>query len=53
MESEHLSLYQKQELRTGFESLNPITLRKELNDSMKWFERVFEGKSDFKYKLSA
>lgn len=53
LKSSDLSSYQKQELIKKYQNLNPIKLRKELNDSIKWFNRVLTGKSDFKYKFSA
>ena len=53
MNSSELSKYQKEMLKEKFESLNPIQLRKELNDQMKRFKRFVDGRSDFKYKFSA
>lgn len=53
LDSDCLNLYQKQKLTDKYESLNPVELRKELNNQLKWFERVYSGKSDFKYKFSA
>jgi hypothetical protein len=51
--STELSVYQKEMLREKFESLNPIQLRRDLNDQMKRFKRFVDGRSDFKYKFSA
>lgn len=53
MNSENLSKYQKQRLKEKFDTLNPIQLKKDLNDLMKRFKRFYEGKSDFRYKFSA
>jgi hypothetical protein len=53
MNSSDLSVYQKEVLKEKFESLNPIQLRRDLNDQMKRFKRFVDGKSDFKYKFSA
>lgn len=53
MESKELSLYQKIQLKEKYESLNPVELRKNLNDQLKRFERIIEGRSDFKYKFAA
>jgi hypothetical protein len=53
MESRELSLYQKVQLKEKYKSLNPIEHRKELDDQLKRFERIIEGKSDFKYKFDA
>lgn len=53
MSSNDLSIYQKEQLREKFESLNPIQLRRDLNDQMKRFKRFVDGKSDFRYKYSA
>ena len=53
LESNELSSYQKQRLIDKYKSLNPIRLKKELNDQMKRFRRILSGKSEFKYKFSA
>ncbi len=53
IDSGKLSSYQVQQLTERYESLNPIQLKKELNDMMKRFNRFLEGKSDFKYKFVA
>lgn len=53
LESDHLSNFEKQELRNKFNTINPIKLRKELNDQIKRFNRLNNGKSNFRYKYSA
>lgn len=53
MESSELSIYQKEKLKGKYESLNPIKLKKELNEQMKRFRRILDGKSDYRYKLAS
>lgn len=53
VESKELTLYQKVQLKEKYSGLNPIELRKYLNDQLKRFERIIEGKSDFRYKYAA
>ncbi len=53
IESKELALYQKVQLKEKYSGLNPIELRKNLNDQLKRFERIIEGKSDFRYKFAA
>jgi hypothetical protein len=53
LDSDYLSLHEKQKMNEFCESLNPIELRKELNARLKFFQRVYEGKVQYKYKFSA
>lgn len=53
LESDSLTVFEKEQLRAKYETLNPIKLRKELNNQLKRFKRIYEGKDRFKYKLSA
>lgn len=53
IESDALSVHQKEQLREQFKSLNPIELRRELNEQMSRFKRILENKSDFKYKFAS
>lgn len=53
IESSELSVFQKEKLKEKYKSLNPIELRKELNEQLSRFKRILENKSDFKYKFVA
>jgi hypothetical protein len=53
MDSKDVSVFQKEQLKSKFDTLNPIELRKDLNDQMKRFRRFADRKSDLSYKLSA
>ena len=53
LESGYLSNYKKKKLNELYQSLNPIELKKDLNDIMKRFKRHVNGESDFRYKFSA
>ena len=53
IESDELSIYQKERLREKFKSLNPIELRGELNEQMSRFKRILENISDYKYKFAS
>ena len=53
LESDSLTKYQKQNLLDQYNKLNPIELRKELNNQLKRFKRLVEGKSNYRYKFAA
>lgn len=53
IESNLLTRYEKKKSRDQYNNFNPIKLKKELNDQMKRFRRLLNGKSEFKYKYSA
>lgn len=53
LDSDCLSMHEKENLKRTYESLNPVELRKELNFQLKRFKRIYEGASDFRYKFSA
>jgi len=53
IESSELSVYQKEQLKEKYKSLNPIELKRELNDQLARFKRIIENKSEFKYKFVA
>ena len=51
IESPELSVYEKDKLKSQYEKLNPLQLKKELNFELKRFRRILEGKSDYRYKI--
>ena len=53
LESNTLSMYEKEKIVETYKLLNPIELRKELNFQLKRFKRIFKGKSDFKYSFAS
>lgn len=53
LDSGTLSMYEREQLIQKYESLNPIELRKELNFQLKRFERIYDGKSNYKYSLAS
>lgn len=53
LDSDCLSMHEKENLKRTYESLNPVELRKDLNFQLKRFRRINEGTSDFRYKFSA